>query len=69
MSWRSFQIPFWRFSFSTSGFQYLCGLSEPFSILWTQDQPLVDSRDEISSFCRFRARSFQLRHVPLDLRS
>ncbi|CAA6653506.1 unnamed protein product [Spirodela intermedia] len=53
----------YMFSPSIGRFQYLCGLRGSFSILWTQDQPFVDSRSEISSFCGFKARSFQLRHV------
>ncbi|CAA7411041.1 unnamed protein product [Spirodela intermedia] len=41
-----------------------CGLREPFLILWTHYQPLVDSMGEISSFCGFRVKCFQPRHVP-----
>ncbi|CAA7403895.1 unnamed protein product [Spirodela intermedia] len=42
---------------------YPCGLSEQFSILWTHDKPLVNSRRKIFSLCGFRVKSFQPRHV------
>ncbi|CAA6667081.1 unnamed protein product [Spirodela intermedia] len=56
------------FALLSTGGPVSCGLSEQFSILWTHDKPLVNSRRKIFSLCGFRVKSFQPRHVSFRLK-
>ncbi|CAA7404090.1 unnamed protein product [Spirodela intermedia] len=59
---------FHQFSPFVGRFQHPYELKESFFIMWTQDQPLVNSRDKISSLCGFKSRTFHPNTFLVDAR-